>query len=448
MIVLINPKTSKSSEEQKLFFREPNLGLLYLAAVLDQNNISVDILDLEQFLDLSDLDLKHLIAERSKDYKIFGITSLTNTFHLALDISRIIKDGNKNSLIIMGGPHVTFMYKEILENNKVNQKLIDFICIGEAENSFLQLVKILIHLKLDASNFENVESKFYSIPGIAFKNSMGNLVVTKAANETILEELPLPARYKLTHEYYYYTIANIIVNRGCPNQCSFCSRQKLFKKTKIRSISSILSEIRDIISLQTYNYINFYDNININRAFFKDFCNMFIKNNINIPWGCEIRVDVISDKDALLLKQAGCKLIATGIESASIDVLQKNFKYQDPNKVKDGLINLKKYNIPVQAYFVLGLPGETEATFNQTLEYIQKLPLEKGDTIDYFVATPYPGSQLWDNKKNIQIRIIETDFSKYDCNHIIFETPDLNLNKLEKLYSLAKEIEQEFVKGA
>jgi radical SAM superfamily enzyme YgiQ (UPF0313 family) len=444
MILLINPKTSKSSEIQRLYFREPNLGILYLTAILDQNSIPVDILDLEQFLDLSELELKQLIEEKSKIYRVFGITSLTNTFHLALNIARIIKKQDENNIIVLGGPHVTFMYKEILENDMKNQNLIDFICIGEAENSFLQLAKLLTHLNPNHLSLESIENEISSIPGIAFNNSKGNLIVTESAYETNLEILPLPARYKLSHEYYYYKIANVIVNRGCPNQCSFCSRQKLFKKTKIRNIESILSEIRDILSLQTYNYINFYDNINIYNDFFREFCYMFIENNIKIPWGCEIRVDIISGEDARLLKKAGCYLIATGIESANLEVLQKNFKYQDPDLVKKGIKNLKKYDIPIQAYFILGLPGETEATFNETIEYIQKLPLEKDDKIDYFIATPYPGSQLWDQRKNFGIKIIQPDFSKYDCNHIIFETPDLNLIKLEKLYVIAKKIEENF----
>ena len=444
MILLVNPKTSKTSEVQKLFFREPNLGILYLAAVLDHNNVPVDILDLEQFIDLNEEELKDVLKEKLKGYKIFGITSLTNTFSIALDLVHIIKEQDKDSYVILGGPHVTFMYKEILENDKKNQNLIDFICIGESENSFLNLVKLL----LSQEDLGNFEEELASIPGLAFNNSKGNLIVTETALGTNLELIPLPARFKLSHEYYYYTVANVIVNRGCPNQCSFCSRQKLFKKTKIRSIESILSEIRDIISLQTYNYINFYDNININHLFFKEFCNMFIINKLKIPWGCEIRVDLITEDDACLLKEAGCKLIATGIESGSIDVLQKNFKYQDPDLVKKGIKNLKKYDIPIQAYFVLGLPGETEATFHETIRYIKKLSLEKEDKIDYFVATPYPGSQLWDNREGFGIKVIERDFSKYDCNHIIFETPDLNLIKLKKLYSVAKKIELEFYIGA
>ncbi|MHA2007911.1 MAG: B12-binding domain-containing radical SAM protein [Promethearchaeota archaeon] len=444
MILLINPRTSKSSEVQKEFFREPNLGILYLAAILDSNNIAVDILDLEQYLDFTENELKNLIKEKITAYRIFGITSLTNTFHIALEIASIIKKQSRDNYVILGGPHVTFMYREILQDDKQSTNLIDFICIGEAENSFLELAKILIFQILGRNDVEIFETRLTSVHGIAYNNSRGELILQNQVSETDLEKLPLPARYKLDHEYYYYTIANVIVNRGCPNQCSFCSRQKLFKKTKIRSIESITSEIRDIISMQTYSYINFYDNININNNFFRDFCQMFIDHGIKIPWGCEVRVDTIEDEDAWLIKQAGCKLIATGIESASLQVLKKNFKYQDPSKVIDGIRNLKRYEIPIQAYFVLGLPGETIETFQETIGYINELPLDERDKINYFVATPYPGSRLWDDKDIFKIKIIEKNFFNYDCEHLIFETEKMSISELEKLYIIAKKIENSF----
>ena len=447
MILLINPRTSKSSEIQKEYFREPNLGILYLAAILEANNIAVDILDLEQYIDFTEKELKDLIEEKFRPYRIFGITSLTNTFHIALDIAKIIKQQDSNNYVILGGPHVSFLYEEILKSDKSASNLIDFICIGEAEKTFLDLVKILISQISNNNTLEEFEAKLSKVQGIAYNNFNGKLSVRYQEYETEVENLPLPARYKLTHEYYYYTIANVIVNRGCPNQCSFCSRQKLFKRTKIRTIDSILSEIKDIISMQTYNYINFYDNININRNFFKDFCEMFISYNIEIPWGCELRVDTITDKEAHLLKIAGCQLVATGIESASIEVLKRNLKYQNPEGVLNGLKHLKNNNIPIQAYFILGLPGETIDTFQKTVNFIKELPFDENDKINYFVATPYPGSRLWDDKLNFNINIIENDFTKYDCEHIIFETKELNKLTLEKLHIRAKEIEQEFIKN-
>ena len=101
MILLINPRTSKPLEAQTDFFREPNLGLLYLAAILDLNNIQVDILDLEQFKHFNKPELENLIREKITGYNIFGITSLTNTFHMALDVARIIKSQNQNNYVII-----------------------------------------------------------------------------------------------------------------------------------------------------------------------------------------------------------------------------------------------------------------------------------------------------------------------------------------------------------
>jgi len=437
MILLINPKTTKPTEFQSEFLREPNLGILYLAAVLDQNNLDVDILDLEQYLNLNRTKLEELILEKIHNYQIIGITSLTNTFDMVLKLVRLIKDYDNDKYIILGGPHVSFLYKEILQD----EKQVDFICVGESEVSFLNLVKILNKGVNTNKKIQYYEPQLKSIKGLAYINSKDKLIFTGYPDPVDLNSIPLPARYKLEHIHYYYRVASIIINRGCPNQCSFCSRQALFKDVRIRSIDSILSEIRDIISFQNYNYINFYDNINIDKNFFKRFLQMFIENNIKIPWGCELRIDNINDADAHLLKLAGCELVASGIESASIDVLKKNLKYQNPKGVREGIIYLKKYQIPIQAYFVLGLPGETIETFHKTIDFIKNLPLDENDRIDYFIATPYPGSRLWSEREYFSINIIESDFSKYDCQHIIFETAHLDQKILRELFINAKKIE-------
>jgi anaerobic magnesium-protoporphyrin IX monomethyl ester cyclase len=440
MILLINPKTTKSSEFQTDFFREPNSGILYLAAILEQDNIPVEILDLEQYYGLEIRELKKVILEKAKISDIIGITSLTNTFYLATEIAELIKQSNRDTIVVLGGPHVSFQYEEILKTEPV----IDFICVGESETSFLELVNLVIRDKSVKMNIQAFERELNAIKGLAYKNLEGNVMFTGLPKPIDIETIPLPSRYLLSQENFYYRVASVIINRGCPNACSFCSRQKLFPKTRIRSLVSILSEIRDIISYQTYNYINFYDNINIDKIFFHGFCRLFIDNAIKIPWGCELRVDSITTEEASLLKEAGCKLIATGIESASLKVLKNNLKYQDPRRVFSGIKNLKAVNIPVQAYFVLGLPGETEVTFKETLDFIKRLPLDNDDKINYFVATPYPGSRLWDERESFNINIIEFDFTKYDCQHIIFETSDLSVQKLENLFKIAKDIEQFF----
>ena len=439
MILLINPKTTKSKEVQTQYFREPNLGLLYLAAILDQFNFHVDILDLEQYTYLENFDLKSLIKAKIQPYSIFGLTSLTNNYALTEEIIRIIKTLKPDSKIILGGPHVSFLYDEILKEND----LIDYICVGESEQSFPLLIYLLYKKLNDEISDANFESQISQIKGIAYRIKDNNVKFTGYSDPTNVDDLPLPARYKLEQENYFYRVANVIINRGCPNQCSFCSRQNLFRKPRIRSIKSILLEIKDITSLQNYEYINFYDNININSRFFKEFCEMFINNKINIPWGGELRVDSITSDEAKLLKNAGCKLVATGIESANVEVLRKNFKFQDPERVLEGITNLKREDIPIQAYFVLGLPGETEESVSETIEYIKSIPFDSNDQINFFAATPYPGSRLWEESNDFKLKILERNFSKYDCEHIIFATDNLTKPVLDRLFQWVKSVEIE-----
>jgi magnesium-protoporphyrin IX monomethyl ester (oxidative) cyclase len=440
MILLINPKTTKPTELSKEFFREPNLGILYLAAILDQNNIPVEILDLEQYYGLESDEINEIITEKITKYDIIGITSLTNTFHLTIRIAKLVKNCSKEKVVVLGGPHVSFKYEEIL--NKEDS--IDFICVKESENSFPDLIDLITSVLNKNGLIHDYEKELSKIKGLAYKNLKGEIIFTGFPKTVKIDNLPLPARYLLSQENFYYRVASVIINRGCPNQCSFCSRQKMSPVVRIRSLDSILSEIRDIATYQTYDYINFYDNININREFFHGFCRLFIDNKINIPWGCELRVDTITSEDANLLKKAGCRLVATGIESASLDVLKKNLKYQDPKQVLTGIRHLKAVNIPIQAYFVLGLPGETELSFLKTVEFIKNLPFNSDDRINYFAATPYPGSRLWDEKDYFKLNIVELNYTKYDCQHIIFETYDLDLKKLKRLFRIAKETEKLF----
>jgi anaerobic magnesium-protoporphyrin IX monomethyl ester cyclase len=442
MVLLINAKTSKPSEINVDFFREPNNGLLCLVAILEANGIDSEILDLEQYRQVNQSNKDKAIIDEASKHKIIGLTSLTNTFHIVMHVASIIKDLFPKKLIVLGGPHVSFLFKSILKSDFQGKNVIDFICIGEAEYSFLNLVKLLRSHKIDSLNVSSISEKIDKIKGIVYINSKGEISQSAMPTQIIkLEDLPLPARYKLSPIHYAYNVANIIINRGCPNQCSFCSRQELFKSTRLKPLNSIIEELRDIKSSYMYKFINFYDNINLNKEFFEKICNLLRNKEFSLPWGCELRVDNITRDNAKLLEDAGCKVVATGIESASKEVLRRNFKYQDPQMVKRGIEYLKDTSISIQAYFVLGLPGETENTFRKTIDYIKSLPLTAEDTINYFIATPYPGSKLWEQRDKFRINIFEYDFSKYDCENLIFETQDLKKKQLEEMKKEAKKIE-------
>ena len=467
-VVLVNPRTSLQKPDPNVKYsqrmiREPPTGLMILAAILENNGYAVEIMDCSIMSNPFDY-----LRENAHKYRMFGITCLTNTYYQAIQLAKEAKRFNPSAYIIMGGPHVSFQYKEAFQD----MPFLDAICIGESEKSFPYLVDQFLENSvldglyegIDLSETVNSLGKAYKIlsssneipKGIIYSSQTHLDGFTKGVynlhshidkentistamfpDPTILKEVPQPAR----HLIQAYNVADVIINRGCPNNCSFCSRTKLFPTVRVRSLQDVMEEIDQILSISTYKFVNFYDNINLNKTFYYDFLDALIERKFQIPWGAELRADALVERQVEKMKLSSCALIATGVESAAPEVLKLNVKNQDPEKVAAGIALLKKHDIAVQAYFVLGLPGETKETFEQTLEYIRNLPLERGvDKIDVFPATPYPGSDLFSKQKEFGLKILNQNFNMYNCKEIIMETPTLTYKELSKMMDTAKSL--------
>jgi anaerobic magnesium-protoporphyrin IX monomethyl ester cyclase len=470
-VLLVNPRTSlqkpdprvKYSEQQ---IREPPTGLMILAAILENQGYAVEIMDCS----ILENPFEYL-RESAHLFRLFGITCLTNTYYQAVQLAKEAKRFNPSAYIVMGGPHISFQYEEAFRDIP----FLDAVCIGESEISFPFLVEhFLEHSVFDGLyegmdltqtvNFLGKTAKILSnlpeLPkGIVYSNQSqldgftkgvyekndyidqnSSIFTTGFPDPVLLEEIPLPAR----HLIRAYQVADVIINRGCPNNCSFCSRTKLFPFVRIRPLSDVMAELDHILSIPSYKFVNFYDNINLNKTFYFDFLDALIRRKFPLPWGAELRVDTLVERQVQKMKQCNCKLIATGVESAAPEVLKLNVKNQKPEKVAEGIALLKSYDIAVQAYFILGLPGETKETFNQTLKYIRNLPLERDvDKIDIFPAVPYPGSDLFEKLEAYRLKIINQNYNMYNCNEIIMESETLNYLELSKMLDTAKKLKKE-----
>ena len=438
--------------DENLYLREPPTGLMILASILEKKGYSVDIVDSSILR-----NPREYILENAHKYRLIGITGLTNTFNDILQTAKLIKGENPETYIVMGGPHASFEYKNILSQNPE----IDLIFIGESEISFPWAVDKLLRAPVldfiedgkseEINNTLNSPGKipnlFNSIIGkekvpesIVFQDNDKKIKEPVFPDAINLSELPLPARHLISR---IYSVADVIINRGCPNKCSFCSRTHLFPQMRIRPVTQVLEEVRYISSCANYRFVNFYDNININHRYLNDFLDGLISQNFSLPWGAELRADVITKDEALKLKKANCKIVATGVESASEEVLKINFKFQDPTKVAKGIRIFKETGIAVQAYFVIGLPGDNWDRFKKTLEFVETLNLESGvDRVEFFTATPYPGSDLAMNKEKYGIKILNENFSEYDCRNIIMETQSLKSDDIEKMIFEAKSLKK------
>lgn len=417
-VLLINPRTEL--DKSKTFHREPPNGLLILSAVLENAGYEINLLD------LSVTPLSELKTNLSEAPAIVGITSLTNTYPLAMNILKEVKELLPSTKTLYGGPHASFKAIDILSKNR----FVDFILCGEADQTILQFMQAV------------ADRNYSKVPNLAYREN-GKIYYSECYIPTDLDTLPFPARHLL--DLQQYEVGTVIVNRGCAFNCAFCVRQRIFKKVRYRNIADITYEMQTLSHLG-YRFANLYDNLNISEDYAINLCHEIEKSRVKLNWGCELRADRLSRELAESLKRAGCKVIAVGIESADPKVLQQANKEQDLRLVRKGIINAKLAGLSVQAYFIIGLPGETEESFTLTHKFLDDLHLElESDRVNFFAATPYPGTALYQNPEQFGAHILHENWELYDNEHLIMDLNSIQFEKLQKNFEAGKKIEKEFI---
>jgi magnesium-protoporphyrin IX monomethyl ester (oxidative) cyclase len=305
---------------------DPPLGLLYIVAVLKQNNINVKILDTSFKGSLNEVFYE--IEKYSPD--VIGIYSMTIDMDYAIKISKFAKE--KNVISVIGGPHATMLPYETI-------KYFDFVVRGEGEFTFLELIKAL-------------ESKkdLREINGIIFKRN--DKVIENKLREPIknLDSLPFPARELIEIEKYinlFYWLDEIDINlrgtslitsRGCPYNCAFCqpTLRKLFgERIRFRSVDNVIKEIEILISDYKINALHFYDDtFTFNKKWIREFCNKI--KRYDVLWDCSTRVDQVNKEILREMYRAGCRKIEFGVESGSQrilnNILRKGITFKQAEK--------------------------------------------------------------------------------------------------------------------
>ena len=134
------------------------------------------------------------------------------------------------------------------------------------------------------------------------------------------------------------------------------------------------------------------DLFTVNREQVVSLCRLMIEQNLNVRWTCNSRVDYVDEEMLRLMGRAGCWLISWGIESGNEAILKNARKGADPAKAERALTWAKRAGIKNWGYFIIGLPGETETTIRQTIDFSKRLPL---DLALFHVAAPYPGTPFF-----------------------------------------------------
>lgn len=421
-VLFVNPPQT-ASKYKFMGVIAPPLGIAYMAGVLQENNIDVEILDASAE-DMDFKDVEKELLKRKPD--LVALTALTPTIGRALETAQVVKETLPDSIVVMGGYHPTFNFIETLEDENV-----DIVIRGEGEYIMLNLVQAL----------EN-QSSLHDVKGIVFedKNSKEIVVNPEAPLIQDLDELPFPALNLLPMKKYRLLdidthMTTMITTRGCPMQCSFCSSAAMHgKKIRERSVENIVDEIEYLKTNYDIDTIAFMDDtFTLKKRKVMAICDEILKRNIEIMWGCTSRVDTLDEKLLKKMKESGCITIFIGVESADQQQLDNMCKNTTIAKIENAFKIAHKLKIRTIASVALGMPGDTKEIMNKTVKFVHKL---KPNYAIYSLATPYPGTRFY--KEAFEKNLIKIkDWSKYTLITPILETIDCSLNDMRKIQAKA-----------
>ncbi len=378
-IMMISPPTD-SVIKSVVGTTGPPLGLAYLSSIARENGHDVRILD-ALVMDYTFKDVENEIKNYSPD--LVGITATTSMIPDSYEVARIAKNISKDTKVVIGGPHVTFVPEDTLRESEN----IDYVVRGEGEIVFSNLLK-------------NMEGKMElkDIRGLSFRKN--GFVVNNPPEQLIknVDTIPYPALDLLPMEKYQIDnkeFGTIMTSRGCPYNCIFCSSSLQFgKQWRGHSVDRVIDELKILRNRYNKKEIEFLDDtftLNMKRAI--ELTKKMKEENLDISWSASARVNLFNDEIARSMKNAGAHTVYFGIESGvqkTLDFIGKGITLELAR------LSVRKANragLNTLGSFIIGFPEDTKKDVRNTIKFSKKV----GVTVAQFtIATPYPGTRLWD----------------------------------------------------
>jgi anaerobic magnesium-protoporphyrin IX monomethyl ester cyclase len=407
-IVFINPNYHNRSGR-------PPLGLLSIASVCKEAGHSVNILD----ANILNLDAAN-VAEWTYGYDLVGITSTTPSIGEAMSIARYIKASQPYKPIVLGGVHASVFPDECYDTG-----LFNAVIVGEGESAILEYLSYLA-----------------SVPSPRKDNRV------MVRNHIIdLNSIPIPDYSLLDIDSYrpqyphgqHGKWISASTSRGCPYTCSFCVKAVSGNKFRCMNSDRVIALLSDLTQKYGVQDITFYDDLfTLDSKRVHDICSWIISNKVDLSWTCESRVTV-NDTDLLnLMAMAGCRMIYYGIESGNQNILRNLSKGITISQICNAVKVTHEAGIKAAGYFMLGCPGETKETMQQTIQFAHDLGL---DHAQFSVCSPLPGSKLYEQYVKAGYPVPDWSNFQYlgDVDKPMFTSKELSKEDIESAVKEANE---------
>ena len=393
----------------------PPLGLLYIATVLQKNDIDVKLIDMTT-TPMNKEEFTSLLAEKKP--KIIGISTYCESWISLKVISAEIKRILPNAIVVAGGAFATFLKEEIL-----NVTDVDIVSIGEGEYSFLKLSEYFIR---GIGDFED-------IPGIFYKNQVGKFVYDQVEVGRIknLVELPFPNRDLVDVNAYTmpYTISTA---RGCPGACIFCSSRAYWgNRVYMRSAQNVFDEIMYLYKKYNTTYFQIVDDtFTASRKRAVEVCEKLSNTGIQFLWGCESRADVITPEFIKTLRRAGCNKIQFGLESANNNILKELKKHVTVEQIENAVQLAHSEGMYITLSYIVGHAFDTKETIQETLDFANRMKEMYGASVLGSINTPFMGTEQYERRKELGIEIHNTDWDEFRLDNPNINTRNLSIDDL------------------
>jgi radical SAM superfamily enzyme YgiQ (UPF0313 family) len=361
----------------------PPLGLCYLASALEAAGHTTRVVDAEA----ENLDLTGLVdLARRERPDLVGIQVVSPLWDVVLDTCRALKTA-LGVPIVLGGPHVSITGEEALEQNA----FCDYGVIGEGEETLVELADRLARAR------EPVD-----VDGIVFRARGGIVRTGPRTARKDLDAYAFPDRGDLPMERYLFSVpgqgarrfATITTTRGCPFNCTFCSEPITFgRKTRFRSPQNVVDEIESTQRrFGTTHFIFVDDTLTVEKKRVYAICDEILRRELKVTLEGWTHANTVDVPLLAALKRAGLVRLSFGVESGDADILRSLDKGTDHARIVAAYRAAKSVGLETRGSVILGLPGDTRATVERTIDFVTNL--RELDHCYFNIAMPYPGTRM------------------------------------------------------
>ncbi len=362
---------------------EPPLGLLSMATLVRSKGYPTVIIDLSSHAE-PDLD-RHV----PDGYGLYGFSTYSVNYGMTRALATRVRRRNPEALFVAGGPHASALPHQVAADG------FDVVVTGEGEVAILQLLELLVQGK-------QLPPLLVGVP------------------PEPLDSLPFPDYDLVDLTTYSREIdgqrcVSLLSSRGCPYKCTFCNSNIMGagRPMRYRSPENVVAEIRHIKQRYAVRHFRFQDDIfTINRKRVAELAPWLAAEDI--VYRCFARINTCAEHPDVVqhLRAGGCVHASFGVETGSPKLLEKHamHKNQTPAQIRTALTNAAHAGLRTRIFLIVGFPGETDETIEETLALVKGCPW---DEFSVYPLIAYPGTPLHDDPEQFGITYIDRNYADY-----------------------------------